>query len=76
MQSKLAALLAAGLSGIALCSVSNAAVVDFSFTNVITPPSAAMAGSAPWLDVKIADTATPGTLAVTVTANLWWVRKT
>jgi hypothetical protein len=70
MKSKCAALIAAGLVGACLCGASNAAVVEFSFSQVITPPSVAMAGAAPWLNVKIADTATPGTVSVTIAASL------
>jgi hypothetical protein len=70
MQSKLAALLATSLFGIAVCSASSAAVCQFSLTQVVIPPSVAMAGTAPWLNLKFEDTATPGTVAVTVSANL------
>ena len=68
--SRIAALLVAGVAEFAIIGVSNAAVVEFSFANVVTPPSATMAGSAPWLNVKIADTATAGTVAVTVSSSL------
>jgi hypothetical protein len=41
-----------------------AATVEFSFNNVIqtSPSTASMAGTAPWMDLKISDTASPGTL--------------
>jgi hypothetical protein len=71
MQLKIAALLAAGLTGVTLCSVVNAAVVEYSFnTGSIMPPSVPMAGTGPWLDIKFQDTATAGTVAVSVSANL------
>lgn len=70
LHSKVAAMIALGLAGVAACGVSNAAVIDLPFAQVVTPPSVAMAGPAPWLDVMIADTATVGTVAVTVTASL------
>jgi hypothetical protein len=70
MRSKFAALIAGGLAGVAICGASNAAVVELSFSQVIAPPSVAMAGTAPWLNVKIEDTATPGTVALTVAASL------
>ena len=64
------AALTMGLIAAAACGLSNAAPVEFLFDAAVTPPSAAMAGAAPWLDVTIADTATPGTVAVTVTTSL------
>ena len=70
MKSKIAALLTAGLTGVALCSMVNAAVVEFAFNTDVIPPSVPMAGTGPWLDIKFTDTLTPGTVAVSVTANL------
>jgi hypothetical protein len=68
MKSKLATALGLFIFTSTLCSTARA--VDLSFSQLITPPSAAMAGTAPWLNVNIVDTATPGTVAVTVSANL------
>ena len=62
--------IALGLASFALVGTAQAAVVDFSFGQLVVPPSAAMAGPGPWLDVQIADTATAGTVSVTVSAAL------
>ena len=70
MKSGIAALVLAGLTGFPISGVSNAAVVQLSFTQVVTLPSSAMAGAAPWLNVTIADSATAGTFAVTVSTSL------
>ena len=72
-KSRIAAAAVVALTGIAICGKSDAAVIEFSFTQAVTPPSA-VAGSAPWLHVKIADT-TPGHVAVTVSASLTGLKR-
>lgn len=62
-------LFAAALIGAACaCGTARAAMVELSFDYVaaLNPPTTTIAGTSPWLNVQISDTATPGTVSVTV----------
>lgn len=50
-------------------SIAQASVVEYSFNNIVSS-TGTVGGSSPWLDLKISDTSTPGTLHFDVSTAL------
>ena len=56
------------LAGIAIQSLANADTIDYSFSNVVQSP-VTVGGASPYVNLVISDTATPGTVQLTLSST-------